>query len=123
MVTGPGRWGQPGLGTGWTSPRGQLALQSATSKARASACCVSRVMRVSIWKICFKKLRMGPGRVGQWLPVGPKWNCLLSKSDCSSKAQMDFIALVPLQGSEMLVLSTYLQGDREGELCDTYLQR
>lgn len=36
---------------------------------------------------------------------------------------MDFIALVPLQGSEMLVLSTYLQGDREGELCDTYLQR
>ena len=75
-------------------------LRVRLQKPSAFACCISGVMRVCICKICFKKPRMGPGGAGQCLPVVPKCNCLLSKSNCGSKAQVDFITLVLLQGRD-----------------------
>lgn len=50
--------------------------------------------------MCLKKDEIGPGGIGQCLPVVPKCNYLLSKSNCGSKAQMDFITLVLLQGRD-----------------------
>lgn len=43
---------------------------------------------------------MGLRGIGQCLPMVSKCNYLLSKSNCSSKAQMDFIALALVQGRD-----------------------
>lgn len=76
------------------------ALRAQLQKPSAFACCISGVMRVCVCKICFKKHKIGPWGIGQCLPVVPKCNYLLSKSNCGSKAQVAFITLVLLQGRD-----------------------